>query len=145
MNLLLLFAALLPWGNTAVSVFTRVYIAIGILSVEMQVATVTGLGTLHSLVVFNVVLAVVLIAWQRTRSAAFVGWPAAIQPPPPWPAWAMLGGVVLLLNVWLPLEAADPYHLDRVAQIRTARHARVRSRRQFEGECPRVGLRTGAG
>jgi len=29
----------------------------------------------------------------------------------------MLGGVVLLLNVWLPLEAADPYHLDRVAQI----------------------------
>ena len=117
MNLLLLFAALLPWGNTAVSVFTRVYIAIGILSVEMQVATVTGLGTLHSLVVFNVVLAVVLIAWQRTRSAAFVGWPAAIQPPPPWPAWAMLGGVVLLLNVWLPLEAADPYHLDRVAQI----------------------------
>jgi hypothetical protein len=116
-NLLLLLAALLPWGNTAVSVFTRVYIAMSILSVEMQVATVTGLVTLHSLITFNVVLAVLLVAWQRTRRAAFLGWPAAIQPPRPWPAWAMLGGVVLLLNVWLPLEAADPYHLDRVAQI----------------------------
>jgi hypothetical protein len=116
-NLLLLLAALLPWGNTAVSVFTRVYIAMSILSVEMQVATVTGLVTLHSLITFNVVLAVLLVAWQRTQRAAFLGWPAAIQPPRPWPAWAMLGGVVLLLNVWLPLEAADPYHLDRVAQI----------------------------
>jgi hypothetical protein len=117
MNLLLLLAALLPWGNTAVSVFTRVYIAVGILSVEMQLATVTGLGTLQSLVAFNAVLAVSLISWQRTRGAAFAGWPAAIQPPPPWPAWAILGGVVLLLNMWLPVEAADPYHLDRVAQI----------------------------
>jgi len=29
----------------------------------------------------------------------------------------MVGGVILLLNMWLPVEAADPYHLDRVAQI----------------------------
>ena len=117
MNLLLLLAALLPWGNTAVSIFTRVYVAIAILSVEMQVATVTGLGTLHSLVTFNAVLAVLLVVWQHTRRAAFLGWPAAIQPPPPWPTWAMLGGVVIILNAWLPLEAADPYHLERVAQI----------------------------
>jgi hypothetical protein len=117
MNLVLLLGALLPWGTTALSVFTRIYIAISILSVEMQVATVTGFATLHSLVTFNAVLAVLLVAWQRTRRAAFLGWPAAIQPPRPWPVWALLGGVVLLLNVWLPLEAADPYHLDRVAQI----------------------------
>jgi len=117
MNLLLLLAALLPWGNTAVSVFTRVYVAISILSVVAEALKKNGLGTLHSLVTFNLVLAVLLIAWQRTRRAAFLGWPAAIHPPPPWPAWAMLGGVVLLLNVWLPLEAADPYHLERVAQI----------------------------
>lgn len=117
MNLLLLLAALLPWGNTAISAFTRIYIAVGILSVEMQLATATSLGTLHSLVAFNAVLAIALIAWQRIRSSAFTGWPAAIQPSPPWPAWVALGGVVLLLNVWLPLEGADPYHLERVAQI----------------------------
>ncbi|MDA1183464.1 MAG: hypothetical protein O2930_02320 [Acidobacteria bacterium] len=117
MNLLLLLAALLPWGHTAVSIFTRVYIAISILAVEMQVATVTGLGTLYSLVAFNTVLALLLVAWQRSRGEAFLGWPAAIQPPRPWLAWAMLGGVILLLNLWLPVKAADPYHLDRVAQI----------------------------
>ena len=117
MNLLLLFAALLPWATSPVSLFSRIFVAISLISVEMQVATVTGLATLRSLVAFNAVLAVALIAWQRTRSAAFTGWPAAIQPPAPWPAWVMLGGVVLLLNVWLPLEGADPYHLDRVAQI----------------------------
>jgi hypothetical protein len=117
MNLVLLLVALLPWGTTAVSVFTRVYLAIAILAVEMQAVTVTGLGTLYSLVAFNAVLAVLLVAWQRTRRRAFLGWPTAIQPPRPWPAWAMLGGVVLLLNIWLPVEAADPYHLDHVAQI----------------------------
>ena len=117
MNLLLLLAALLPWGASPVSVFSRLYIAVSLLSVEMQVATLTNVGTLRSLVAFNAILAGLLVAWQRTRGVAFRGWPSAIRPAVPWPAWALLGGVVLLLNVSLPLEAADPYHLDRVAQI----------------------------
>ena len=62
MNLLLLLAALLPWGTSPVSVFSRIYIAISLLSVEMQVATLTGVGTFRSLVGFNAVLAVLLVA-----------------------------------------------------------------------------------
>lgn len=117
MNLLLLLAALLPWSTSPVSVFSRIYIAISLLSIEMQVVTLTGVGTFRSLVTFNAILAGLLVAWQRTRGVAFRGWTSAIRSPVPWPAWAMLGGVVLLLNVSLPLEAADPYHFDRVAQI----------------------------
>ena len=117
MNLLLLLAALLPWGASPVSVFSRIYIAISLLSVEMQVATLTGVGTLRSLVAFNAILAGLLVAWQRTKGIAFRGWPSAIRPAVPWPALALLGGVVILLNVSLPLESADSYHLDRVAQI----------------------------
>jgi hypothetical protein len=117
MNLLLLLAALLPWATSPVSLFSRIYVAISLLSVEMQLATVTGVGTLPSLLAINTILAGLLIAWQRTRGVAFRGWTSAIQPPAPWPAWVLLGGVVLLLNVSLPLEAGDPYHLDRVAQI----------------------------
>ena len=117
MNLLLLLAALLPWGTSPVSVFSRIYIAVSLLSVEMQVVTLTGVGTFRSLLAFNAILAGLLVAWQRTRGAAFRGWTSAIRPPAPWPAWVLIGGVVLLLNVSLPLEAADPYHLDRVAQI----------------------------
>ena len=48
---------------------------------------------------------------------AFRGWTSAIRPQGPCAAWALLGGIVLLLNVSLPMEAADLYHLDRVAQI----------------------------
>jgi hypothetical protein len=35
----------------------------------------------------------------------------------PWPAVAALAVLVAGLNLWLPVEAADPYQLDRVAQI----------------------------
>ncbi len=117
MNLLLLLAALLPWGTSPVSVFSRIYIAVSLLSVEMQVVTLTGVGTFRSLVGFNAVLAGLLVAWQSTRGVAFRGWSSAIRPQGPFAAWALLGGIVLLLNVSLPMEAADLYHLDRVAQI----------------------------
>ena len=117
MNLLLLLAALLPWATSPVSLFSRIYVAISLLSVEMQVATLTGVGTLPSLLAINAILAGLLIAWQSRKGVAFRGWTSAIRPPAPWPAWVLLGGVVLLLNVSLPLEAGDPYHLDRVAQI----------------------------
>jgi hypothetical protein len=117
MNILLLLAALLPWGASPVSVFSRIYIAVSLLSVEMQVATLTGIGTLPGLVVFNAILAGLLIAWQGTTSVALGGLRSAIRPVVPWAAAAALGGLVLLLNASLPLQAADPYHLVRVAQI----------------------------
>ena len=117
MNLLLLLAALLPWSTSPVSLFTRIYLAVSLLSLEMQATTLTGIGTLASLVGFNAILAGLLIAWQARRGRPLRSWTPASDPPAPWQAWALLGGVVLLLNLSLPLEAADPYHLDRVAQI----------------------------
>jgi hypothetical protein len=117
MNLLLLLAALLPWATSPVSALSRVYVAVSVFSIEMQVATVAGMGTFRSLVAINAVVAVLLIAWQATRGMAFQGWTSALRFPAPRPALLLLGGAVLALNVSLPLEAADPYHLDRVAQI----------------------------
>ena len=36
MNLLLLVAALLPWAASPVAAFTRIFLAVSLLSVEMQ-------------------------------------------------------------------------------------------------------------
>ena len=119
MNLLLLVAALLPWAASPVAVFTRIFLAVSLLSIEMQLVTLSGIGTLYTLPIVNGVLAVLLVGWQRSAGAPFArpGWRLALRPAAPWPAIALLGAIVVLLNAWLPLEAADPYHLDRVAQI----------------------------
>lgn len=116
MNLLLLLLALLPFSTSAVSAFTRIYVAISIFTVEMQAATLLRLGTFRSLVAVNLVLAVALIAWQvRARRAAAEG--LIRRPRLWWPALAGLGAIVAVLNVVLPLEAADPYHMERIGQI----------------------------
>ena len=119
MNLLLLLAALLPWAASPSAAFTRIFIAVSLLSVEMQLVTLSGLGTLYTLPIVNAVLAVLVIGWQRARGEPFArpGWLSAFRPPAPWPTVALLGAIVLLMNAWMPLEAADPYHLERVAQI----------------------------
>ena len=119
MNLLLLLAALLPWAASPAAAFTRTFLVVSLLSVEMQLVTLSGIGTLHTLPLVNLVLAALLIGWQLRAGAPFAGsgWLPALRPPAPWPAVAALGVVVLVLNSWLPLRAADPYHLDRVAQI----------------------------
>ena len=119
MNLLLLVTALLPWAASPVAAFTRIFVAVSLLSVEMQLVTLSGIGTLYTLPIVNGALAALIAGWQLRTGARFVklGWLSTLQPPAPWSAVALLGSVVLLLNVWLPLEAADPYHLDRVAQI----------------------------
>ena len=119
MNLLLLLAALLPWAASPAAAFTRTFLALSLLSVEMQLVTLSGIGTLHALPVVNLVMAALLIGWQLRVGPPFAGsgWLQALRPPALWPAIAALGVVVLVLNSWLPLRAADPYHLDRVAQI----------------------------
>lgn len=119
MNLLLLLAALLPWASSPAAAFTRIFLAVSLFSVEMQLVTLFGIGTLHTLPIVNGVLAALLIGWQLSTGALFArsGWFSTLRSPAPWPAIALLGAIVILLNAWLPLEAADPYHLDRVAQI----------------------------
>lgn len=117
MNLLLLLLALLPWSRSAVSAFTRIYVAISIFTVEMQVATLTRLGTFRSLVFVNLVVAVGLVAWQLKAHRTAVTERETRRSRLWWPALAALGAIVVVLNLVLPLEAADPYHLERIGQI----------------------------
>jgi len=120
MNLLLLLLGLRLWSApTATSCFTRVFVAISAFSVEMQLVTWLGVGSLRTLVLLNVAVAGVLwFAWPpvpetdaTARARAFAG-PSLLAALP-------LAALVLALNIYLPLEAADPYHLDKVAHIET--------------------------
>ena len=56
MNLLLLLAALLPWAASPTAVFTRIFLAVSVLSVEMQLITLSGIGTLYALPTANALL-----------------------------------------------------------------------------------------
>ena len=117
MNLLALLAALLPWATTPVAAFTRVYVACGILSLEAQAITVTGRGSLDSVVPLNVAALLVITVWQlwkRQPAWRWVGTSAAVLP---CALLAALALVVGALNLRLPAEAADAYQLDRILQI----------------------------
>ena len=119
MNLVILLAALVPWAASPTAAFTRIFLAVSVFSVEMQLVTLSGVGSLYTLPYANGVLALLLVGAQM---AAAKRRPAAESSPwrelsLPWPALAAIATVVLLLNAWLPLQAADPYHLDRVATI----------------------------
>ena len=111
MNLSLLLIAAQVWRASPVEAFTRVTIAIALLSIEMQAVTLLGAGRLSSLVAVN---AAIGVAW-------FIVWPpparsAARDTTLPWIAIGVLTALAALLAT-RPLAGADPYHLDRVAQI----------------------------
>ena len=111
MNLSLLLIAAQVWRASPVEAFTRVTIAIALLSIEMQAVTLLGAGRLSSLVAVN---AAIGVAW-------FIVWPpparsAARVTTLPWIAIGVLAALAALLAT-RPLAGADPYHLDRVAQI----------------------------
>jgi hypothetical protein len=117
MNLLILLAALLPWASSTADVLFRFFAAVGLLSLEMQIVTLSGVGSLHVLPPVNVVLAAGLAMWQSARRPISFEWTASLWRVAPPPAILALGAVVLILSLLLPLQAADPYHLDRMAQI----------------------------
>lgn len=118
MNLLLLSLGLRVWRGTPLHILTRLFAAISILSVEMQIATWTGLTTLRGLMPINVGLAAVLW-WLPSRLRL------PIPDDPGWtrharyviPAVLTLAVVVSVLNATLTLQPVDPYHLERMAQI----------------------------
>jgi len=60
MNLLLLLLGVHAWAGGAVEIMTRVFVAVSLFSLEMQLATWSGAATLRSLALFNVVLAAAL-------------------------------------------------------------------------------------
>src|SRR5918999_165302 len=107
MNLLLLLLGVRAWAGGPVEIMTRVFCAVSLFSLEMQLATWSGAATLRSLAIFNAVLAAVLFFFDRKRGSE----PLAMPSPPGRAKAALvaLAGLVLLLNSMLPLTAADPY------------------------------------
>lgn len=116
MNLLLLLAGFRIWSGSPAEIVTRVFGALSLFALEMQLATWTGVMTRGTLVPVNLVAAAALLVWTRPapapqdsdRGAAPRTWQAA---------WAGVAIVVAVLAVRLPLEAADPYHLERMQRI----------------------------
>ena len=117
MNLIPLLAVFVPWARTPLSLFNAIYLACCILSLEVQVLTSTGIGTLHDLVPFNLAAAVAATVWQRRRGTPAWRWRNAVGAVAPWPAVAGVAALVMTVNIALPVQAADPYQLERIAQI----------------------------
>jgi len=110
-NLALLLIAAQVWRAGPVDAFARVTLAVALLSLEMQAVTVLGAGSLWSLAFVNAPLAAVWIyAWPPRPQ------PRAAGTSLPWTAIVVLAAIGAVLAT-RPLVGADPYHLDRVAQI----------------------------
>jgi len=117
MNLVLLLVGLQPWAGSTPSALTRVFVAISVLSLEMQVVTWSHVGTMRTLPLVNGAWAILMLLFWRPKGAADEQPSVSLRQAAPWPAVLLLGAVVLVLNVGLPVEAADPYHLERIAHI----------------------------
>jgi hypothetical protein len=118
MNILLLLAGVRAWSGSPVEILTRVFCAVALFALEMQVVTWTDAASLSSLVPLNAVVAAGLFIWFRRRDTNRVAEPQdAATAPRQWLPFAASGVLVLLLNGLLPLEAADPYHLERIGRI----------------------------
>src|SRR5262245_25167902 len=117
MNLIPLLAVFVPWARTPLSAFTAIYFACCVLSLEVQAITSVGVGTLRDLVPFNLAAAVGSAVWQWRRGGARWGWRDVVPRVAPWPVVAGLAALAVAINILLPVEAADPYQLERIAQI----------------------------
>ena len=118
MNLLLLLAGMRLWDvASARDRVTRIFAAMALLSLETQLLTALGAGTISMLWGVNVVVA----------AAAYVFWRPSMPPAespivpvsravPPIAAAALLAAVALL-NLARPIQAADEYHLQKVAHV----------------------------
>lgn len=117
MNLMALVAGLLPWAATPASAFTRLYLACGLFSIEAQLVTWSGRGTIDALVPFNVSFAVTWAVWHLVRRQPAWRWVAPVRAGLPAGVLPALLVLVAALNLWRPVVAADPYELDRILQI----------------------------
>jgi hypothetical protein len=118
MNLLLLLGGFRVWSGSPLEVLTRALCAMSLFGLEMQLATWSGVATLTTLVPFNAAGAVALfvgVRHQAGRRPAMTDRDMAGARV--WLPFAAVGLLVLALNATMPLEAADPYHLERVARI----------------------------
>jgi hypothetical protein len=114
MNLIVLGVGLRAWQGPPLRAVTSILVAVATLTLEMQVVTWLGIGSLRQLVFINAGLAVAGLLWLRTGRGVDDRFPSQGVP---WVAVAALGLLALILNLSKPLDGADPYHLQRVAQI----------------------------
>jgi hypothetical protein len=117
-NLAVLLISAQVWKAAPVDAFVRVTLAIAALSLEMQAVTLLGIGNLSSLLMANAVIgAAWLLRWPpQPRSARGAAAPPSQATQLPWVAIGALVALAVLLAT-RALAGADPYHLDRVAQI----------------------------
>jgi hypothetical protein len=122
MNTLLLVIGFRPWADqSARAILTAIFAAITIVSLEMQVATLSGvsgagLNVLRLLPWLNAAIAICGLLFWRPRifdAGARVSPFSAV----PWPAWVAVLLVVLALQVARPLGPADPYHIEKADWI----------------------------
>jgi hypothetical protein len=105
--------AWIPSGyGQSVAALTRLLAAISLFAIEMQLATWTSVVTIRSLFLINA--AVVVLAFGLTKRGANVDLPFR---PFPLAVAIMMALLVLVVNVVHPLQAADPYHLQRMTLI----------------------------
>ena len=117
MSLLPLLGALLPWALSPADAVFRTVLAVSLLSIEMQFVTLSGVGSLQTIALVNALVSVAAAAWQLARRRPDVSWMSSLFRVAPWPALLFLAVLVLVLNLALPLEFADPYNQQRVEQI----------------------------
>src|SRR5687767_14547348 len=117
MSLLPLLGALLPWAASPADALFRIVFAVSLLSIEMQFVTLSGVGSLQTTALVNATVSVAAAGWQLGRRRPEVSWVSSIFRVAPWPAMLSLAAVVLVLNLAVPLEFADPYNQQRVEQI----------------------------
>jgi hypothetical protein len=121
MNLLLLMAGLRVWNGPPLEILTRIFLAISVVSIEVQMVTWAGIGTFRTLILPNVAIGAALLWWtsrprhlgpdvEDERKYRRYLLPAALA----------IGAVVLFLNNIMPLTPVDPYHLERVDRIERA-------------------------
>jgi hypothetical protein len=120
-NSLLVLAGLRVWSGTPLEILTRVFLAISLVSIEIQIVTWAGIGTFRTLILPNVAIGAALLWWtsrprhlgpnvdDEKRHRRYL-LPAALA----------IGAVVLFLNNVMPLTPVDPYHLERVDRIERA-------------------------
>ena len=67
MSLLPLLGALLPWAVSPADALFRTLFAVSLLSIEMQLVTVSGAGSLQALALINAIVSVAAAGWQLAR------------------------------------------------------------------------------
>jgi hypothetical protein len=118
MNILLLLVAVRPWRvRPAVARLTLVFAALTTFSLEMQAATWWHFATIRTMVAGNAVLALLsLVVWRHRRPFPEAH-PIRLRDAVPIAATLALAALTIALNLSLPIEAADQYHLDKIGRI----------------------------